>query len=103
MRPIRLVGTELLGGQVAFQVVCQPDNDPILLNSAFRASNGMRLTAQGHEPQWDRENDTLYLRGDWHDRHLNVLTCDWYCWNRICKAVEEYNGHYPLCPNERAE
>lgn len=40
MRPIRLVGAEMLGGQVAFQVVCQPDNDEVLLASCFYANNG---------------------------------------------------------------
>jgi sulfur relay (sulfurtransferase) complex TusBCD TusD component (DsrE family) len=103
MRPIRLVGTELLGGQVAFQVVCQPTSDVVLLASAFYASNGIAITAHGPRPKWDSMNNTLYLRGEDKSQNLKVLVCDRHTWMRICKAVDEYNGHYPLCKPERAE
>ena len=103
MRPIRLVCTEMLGGQVAFQVVCQPDNDEVLLASCFYAHNGVGITAHGPMPKWDREHDTLYLQGEDKSQNLKVLVCDRHAWKRICKAVDEYNGHYPLCPNERTE
>ena len=104
MRPIRLVGIELLGGQVAFQVVCQPDTDEVLLASAFYASNGIAITAHGPMPKWDILDNTLYLQGEDKSQNLKVLVCDWHTWKRICKAVDEYNGHYPLYPEpERAE